>query len=70
MEGSELLNLRTKHKVTQESLAEYLGYFSQGVPNRSMIARMEKGYQKINFRHKVLIENYFKGLEDLQNANS
>lgn len=59
MDGNQLYELRTKNNVTQSELATYLGYFTQGEPNRSMIARMEKGYQKINHRHETLIKAYF-----------
>ena len=57
--GEDLLKLRTDFNVTQTELAAHLGYYSAGVPNRSMIARMEKGYQKLNYRHIALLKDYF-----------
>ena len=50
MNGQELQQLRKETDTTQLELAEYLGYTSNGLPNRSMIARFENGHAKINSR--------------------
>ncbi len=62
MDGLDLYKKRKHFGITQSDLAAHLGYYSNGEPNRSMIARMESGMQKINFRHKMLIDDYFEKL--------
>lgn len=62
MDGLDLYKKRKNFGVTQSDLAKHLGYMSNGEPNRSMIARMESGLQKINFRHKMLIDDFFEKL--------
>ena len=57
MNGDELKVLREKAGLSQSQLAEKLGYFSKGKPNRSMIARFENGHASINFRISILIKN-------------
>lgn len=59
MKGEELRALRTKYNVTQEELADFLGYTSKGKPNRSQICRLENGHATINSRVKMLIEVFF-----------
>ena len=50
MNGVELKKLRTEAGMTQSELAEGLGYFSKGKPNRSIVARWENNHQSINSR--------------------
>ncbi len=50
MNGFELKKLRTEAGMTQAELAEGLGYFSKGKPNRSIVARWENNHQAINSR--------------------
>lgn len=50
MNGLELKKLRTEAGMTQAELAEGLGYFSKGKPNRSIVARWENNHQSINSR--------------------
>lgn len=59
MNGQELQQLRKETDTTQLELAEYLGYTSNGLPNRSMIARFENGHAKINPRIAMLINSFF-----------
>ena len=60
MEAQELKQLRAKYNVTQSDLAKYLGYTVNGLPNRSMIARVENGHAPINPRIGLLLESYFE----------
>lgn len=60
MSPDELKKLRMEHGVSQTDLAKWLGYEVNGVPNRSMIARFENGYAKINPRLSKLIELFFE----------
>lgn len=62
MNGDDLRKLRTSNKVTQSELAKYLGYLSNGEPNRSMIARLENNHAKINPRIEKLINIFFKDM--------
>ena len=50
----------------EEELAEYLGYYSNGKPNRSMIARFENGHAKINPRVALSIYGYFEKVEGVK----
>mgnify|MGYP003624361300 CR=1 FL=1 len=59
IDAKQLSSLRKEYGVSQTELAEYLGYVVNGKPNRSMIARFENGYAKINPRISKLIENFF-----------
>lgn len=59
IDGKQLTDLRKQYNVSQTEVAEYLGYVVNGKPNRSMIARFENGYAKINPRISKLLENYF-----------
>ena len=59
MTGNELKKLRAKHNKSQTDVAKFLGYEVNGKPNRSMIARFENGYAKINPRIGMLLEGYF-----------
>lgn len=65
MQPHELKKLRETHGVSQTELADFLGYSVNGKPNRSMIARFENGYAKINTRLSKLINLYF----DEKNGN-
>lgn len=67
MDGLDLYKKRKRFGITQSELAAHLGYYSNGEPNRSMIARMENGLQKINYRHKMLIDDYFEKLNFQRN---
>lgn len=50
MNGKEMKELRLLAGYTQSQLAEKLGYFSSGKPNRSHIAKLECGFQPIGER--------------------
>ncbi len=58
MTGEELKELRLKSGMTQKQVAELMGYTSKGEPNKSMIARLENGYAKINPRVEVALRTY------------
>tara|TARA_R100001443_G_scaffold56141_1_gene67198 strand:- start:51 stop:233 length:183 start_codon:yes stop_codon:yes gene_type:complete len=60
MTGEELKKLRVDKGMSQGRLAELLGYYSKGVPNRSMIARFENGHASINIRIANLIRIILK----------
>lgn len=66
MDGQYLKNLRVDAGLTQKQMAEKLGYMSNGVPNRSHIARIENGHQPIKERLvlavKYVCEKYKQGL--------
>jgi|TARA_Y100001938_G_C8075130_1_gene425558 DNA-binding XRE family transcriptional regulator len=59
MTGNQLKKLRAKHNKSQTDVAKFLGYEVNGKPNRSMIARFENGYAKINPRISMLLEGFF-----------
>lgn len=59
MTGEELKLLRTKSKMTQSELADYMGYYSNGKPNRSVISRWENGITLMNPRIGMLLRLYF-----------
>ena len=63
MEAEELKKLRNEYNVSQTDVAKFLGYKVNGKPNRSMIARYENGYAKINPRIAFLLEHYFIELQ-------
>tara|TARA_B100001769_G_C21798935_1_gene435059 strand:- start:47 stop:388 length:342 start_codon:yes stop_codon:yes gene_type:complete len=50
MNGTYLKKLRTEAGLSQRQMAEKLGYMAKGKPNRSHIARIENGHQKITER--------------------
>ena len=56
IDGNELKAMRVSAGVTQSELAAYLGYFTKGEPNRSVISRMESGNQDINARIQILVK--------------
>ena len=60
MTGQELRELRLKSGMTQKQVAELMGYMSKGEPNKSMIARLENGYAKINRRVEVALRTYLE----------
>jgi transcriptional regulator with XRE-family HTH domain len=68
MTGLELYELRKELGITQGDLAKHLGYFSNGLPNRSMIARFENGHAAINSRIAMLISQYEKDCKELENV--
>ena len=49
-DGNTLRSMRESAGVTQAEVAAYLGYFTNGVPNRSAVSNMENGHQPINKR--------------------
>tara|TARA_Y100000004_G_scaffold60201_1_gene67207 strand:+ start:4347 stop:4583 length:237 start_codon:yes stop_codon:yes gene_type:complete len=59
MNATRLKELRKEYGVSQTDVAKFLGYKINGKPNRSMIARWENGYAKINPRIELLLEHYF-----------
>ena len=65
MSGLELYELRKELGITQSDLAKHLGYDSNGIPNRSMIARFENGHAAINSRIEMLINQYAKDCREL-----
>lgn len=50
MQGSYLKKLRLNAGMTQKDMASKLGYLVNGQPNRSHIARIEGGHQKVTPR--------------------
>jgi len=50
MQGSYLKKLRLDAEMTQKDMASKLGYLVNGEPNRSHIARIEGGHQKVTPR--------------------
>jgi len=64
--GAALRALREAAGVTQSELAESMGYFAKGVPNRSMISALERKENAINPRQERLAKDYLNGrAEDL-----
>ena len=59
-DGNTLRSKRESAGVTQAEVAAYLGYFTNGVPNRSAVSNMENGHQPINKRLSLALTNYFK----------
>ena len=55
MKGTELKEMRLAKKMSQKQVAEKLGYTTNGVPNKSQIARLEGGYAPINKRLELAI---------------
>lgn len=60
MTGQELKQLRLDAGMTQKQVAELMGYTSKGEPNKSMIARLENGYAKINPRVEAALRLYLE----------
>ena len=63
IDGNTLKAMRVSAGVTQSELAEYLGYFTKGEPNRSVISRMENGSQDINVRIQMLVKSFLDARE-------
>ncbi len=63
IDGNTLKAMRVSAGVTQAELAAYLGYFSKGEPNRSVISRMENGSQDINVRIQMLVKSFLDARE-------
>ena len=63
IDGNTLKAMRVSAGVTQAELAAYLGYFSKGEPNRSVIPRMENGSQDINVRIQMLVKSFLDARE-------
>ena len=59
--GAALRALREAAGVTQAELAESMGYFAKGVPNRSMISALERKQNAINPRQERLAKDYLQG---------
>ncbi len=57
MNGQYIRSLRENAGLSQKQMAEKLGYFSGGVPNRSHIARIEGGHQKISERLSLAVQH-------------
>lgn len=60
MTAEELKLLRVESSTTQSELADYLGYYTNGEPNRSVISRWENGTTNINPRISLLLRMFFK----------
>ena len=58
--GAALRALREQAGVTQSELAESMGYFAKGVPNRSMISALERKENAINPRQERLAKDYIQ----------
>lgn len=56
MNGVYIKKLRTAAGLSQREMAEKLGYMAKGKPNRSHIARIENGHQKITERLVLAIK--------------
>ena len=67
MQGSYLKKLRLDAGMTQKDMASKLGYLVHGEPNRSHIARIEGGRQKVTPRLvlavKYICEKVKAGIE-------
>ena len=67
MQGSYLKKLRLDAGMTQKDMASKLGYLVNGQPNRSHIARIEGGHQKVTPRLvlavKYICEKVKAGIE-------
>ena len=63
IDGNTMRAMRLSAGVTQSELAEYLGYFTKGEPNRSVISRMENGNQDINVRIQMLVKLFLDAKE-------
>ena len=64
MTAEELKLLRSESNTTQSEIADYLGYYTNGVPNRSVISRWENGTTNINPRISLLLRMFFKEKQD------
>lgn len=69
--GQALRDLRKKAGVSQSDLAEFMGYFAKGVPNRSMISALERRTDALNPRHEKLARLYLEqGRDSGTDANN
>ena len=64
MTAEELKLLRLQSNTTQSEIADYLGYYTNGVPNRSVVSRWENGTTNINPRISLLLKMFFKEKQD------
>ena len=60
MTGTELKEMLHQAGLTQAQLADKLGYYTKGEPNKSQIARMENGHCPINFRVESAIRLHLR----------
>lgn len=58
--GQALRELRKKAGVSQSDLADFMGYYAKGVPNRSMISALERRTDALNPRHEKLARLYLE----------
>ena len=58
--GRALRELREKAGVTQSELAEFMGYYAKGVPNRSMISKLEDKEAALNPRQEKLAKTFLE----------
>ena len=59
-DSEKLKKLRETFNVTQSELAAYLGYFTKGIPNKSVISQWESDKRPMNMRIWMLIDNFFE----------
>ncbi len=64
MDGKDLKQFRNKYDLTQSDLARELGYFSGGIPNRSVISRWENGKVMIGKRAELALLGVIYNLEN------
>jgi len=62
--GQALRELREDAGVTQSDLADFMGYYTKGVPNRSMISALERRTDALNPRHERLAKIYLEQRRD------
>ena len=64
--GEQVKHMRLEAGVSQSQLADFLGYFTKGEPNRSMITLIEQGKFKMNRRLDTSIKTFFSRLKERQ----
>lgn len=61
--GGQVKNMRENAGVSQAKLAAFLGYYTKGEPNRSMVCQIEQGLVKIRPPLDTAIREFFRRIK-------